>query len=237
MRIIRSVNFQRRTYYNPDHPIVIRKIITAGLGGVVQQMINNGQWGIVSTYNEGNELKDYLRQKGIGFIMMQGAWVDEEIQKFVDESSLLLPCVSERLVQAIASKYEQGFYFFAQNNKYKVKATTDGEIINEGNIRKHFKQFYNMNDKYQFDTSKTKERHWMLDRHIPARSNSLANEIYDQQHEHLLEKVKLKLRIPKSQTAFIAWVKRPKYVVYEGVVRDAPNTPPVRRLAAYLPLG
>lgn len=84
MQIIRSVNFQRRTYYNPDHPIVIRNIITAGLGGVVQQMINNGQWGIVSTHDDGNELKNYLRQKGIGFIMMQGAWVDEELSEYIN---------------------------------------------------------------------------------------------------------------------------------------------------------
>ena len=79
MNIIRSINFKRRTYYNPDHPIVIRKIINAGLGSIVQRMLNNGPWGIISVHSYVDELKDYLRQKGIGFIQMKGAWVDEEV--------------------------------------------------------------------------------------------------------------------------------------------------------------
>ena len=81
---------------------------------MVQQMINTGPWGIVSSRNVGG-LKDYLRGRGIGFIQMEGAWGDEEVGKFIEESSLLLPLVDESLVKAIALKYGHEFYIFARN--------------------------------------------------------------------------------------------------------------------------
>ena len=239
MNIIRTANFKTGYYYNPDHPIVIRKIINAGLGCVVQNMLNSGRWGIVSVHSDCALLQDFLREQYIGFIQMSGVWVDEELDKFISEESLLLPKVNEPFLKAIAAKYSQDAYIFAKNNKYFIKKTESDEVLNEGNVKEHFKQFYHPTDKFQFDTSKIKERHWILDRNIAMRSNLVAEKISKGKNAHVIvDDVKLKLRIPNPSNAFITWKKRLKYIGWEGaMVEEEDNfTPPGSSLSAYLPL-
>ena len=239
MKIIRSVNFITGNYSNPTIPLVWRKIITAGLGQVVQNMLNSGPWGIIYAHNENAELKDFLREQYVGFIQIDGAWVDDEIDEYVNEESLLIPKVDESFIQAIATKYSQDVYFFARKKKFEIKEVETENIIHIANIKKHFKQFYCHGDELQFGNSKATKRQWILDYRIAARSNLIAAEIYDQQNEQRGNDAKLKLQIPKPSNAFIAWKKRPKYVGWEGVmVEEVDNlTPPGRFLVAYLPLS
>jgi hypothetical protein len=237
MKIIRAINFRKKTYSPSDCPPVWRKIIAAGLGGIIQQMINNEQWGIISVHSDRDELKDYLRQKGIGFIQMQGTWVIEKVQKFIPEESLLIPKVAESFVQAIASKYSQDVYIFAQNNKYFIKDTESGKIEIEGNVKEHFKQFQSPRDKFQFDTENIIGQRWIMDKNLQARSKLIAAEM-DEQNSHILRKAKLKLKIPKALYAFIVWKKRPKYVGWEGIMVEDPDSliPPGSPLTAFFPL-
>jgi hypothetical protein len=264
MKIIRTANFKRKTYSNPDNPPAIRKIFAAGLGRVVQHMISDGQWGIVSAHStplnkdvqmsgqgtthpenkqRGAELKDFLREKGIGFIQMSGAWVDEEVEKFIKEESLLLPNVDDAFVQAIAQKYNQDSYIFGQNGKFFLKNTETGNIEKGGNVKDHFRQFSGV-DTPAFGYSETNGRQWILDKKLPSRSNQVVEEIKEpeqneQNEQAIFSKSKLKLRlakVAKSPDALIVWTKRPKYLGWEGIMKDDDETPPGSSLLAFLPL-
>ena len=240
MNIIRAINFRTKTYNNPTIPLVWRKIIAAGLGSIVQKMINNGSWGIIPAHSYVDELKNYLRKRGSGFIMMQGAWVGGELSEYIDENSLLLPLVNEVLLKAIAHKYSEAFYIFAQKKKFQIKDARDGQVIQESAIKKYFKQFYNKNNELQYANSKTKKLQWTFDRNIPSRSNLVADEISKEKNEQVtMGELKLKLRIPNPSYAFITWKKRPKYVGWEGIMAEESDnfTPPGSSLSAYLPLN
>lgn len=259
MKIIRTANFRKQTYSNPDNPPVMRKIFAAGLGRVVQHMLNDGQWGIVSAHStplnkeyqmsgqgtthpenkqSSAELKDFLRQEGIGFIQMSGAWVDEEIEKFITEESLLIPNVTDNFLQKIAQKYNQDSYIFGQQGKYFIKNTQTGKIELGGNVKDHFRQFSGVDNKPEFGYSEIKGRQWMLDKNTPYRAEQLSKEINEQDEEIAISKLKLQVtKIAKSSNAFIAWKKRLKYVGWEGLMRDDDNLPPGSSLAAYLPLN
>ena len=54
--------------------------------------------------------------------------------------------VERKISCFIASKCSQDVYIFARNNKYFIKNTECGKVIQTDHIKKHFKQFYKVDN-------------------------------------------------------------------------------------------
>ena len=247
-------------------PRTVRMILAAGLPRLVQHMIQ-GQFAIISSHstplntqyqtqgkgrihpeNRGrmNQLKDILKEKGIGFIQMQGAWVNEELAQFIEEDSLFIPNVSEETARKIAEVFDQDAYIYGEGGRYWLKDTKTGNVFQEGSTKQHFRSFFD--DEPDFGYSKVKGRRWILDSnqperaqdldvtedtmstpshtvaHRPAGSKTTHNFIREGSHQ-------------KPAWAFQCYPQQVKWATNEGVIKTySTDAPAGHLLAVYLPL-
>ena len=231
---------------------ISRLLLASGLPRVVQHMIGQGRFAIISAHNtpanaeyqvqgkgrvhpENRErmahLKDILKEKGIGFIQMQGAWANDELARFIEEDSLFVPGIDENTARRIAQVFNQDSYIFGENGHYWIKATESGDVYQEGDTKEHFRLF-GEEDEPEFGYSRIKNRDWILDQKQPERMHGLREEILE-------EAPQVMASVSRPWTwAFQCYPKTVKGATNEGIIRvvTKKDAPAGHLLAAYLPL-
>jgi len=152
--------------------------ISSGFPHVIEKMLGNGQWGIVTSessdlngqweeagkgrINPENkvklvELKHLLEAQGFGFTQIQGAWFDEHFNSFIDEDSLFIPNIPESVLQQIARKYSQDAYVYGKDGYYRIVSADGSHVIQQGKVFDHIHQFYKTQPKSGFSEVKGRE--------------------------------------------------------------------------------
>lgn len=130
----------------PGYPRILKRLAAAGLSRVLEHMWK-GPFGIISASRgrdddavRTKELKNLLKQRGYGFIDLQGGYLyeDEGQPKVpVREDSVFLPNISEPELQGLASQFNQESYIFGDKGRWSLK-TQAGEILTEGLVEDTF---------------------------------------------------------------------------------------------------
>jgi hypothetical protein len=112
-----------------------------------------GPFGIISASvaEEGTDnksrtltLKNLLKQRGQGFIDLQGGYLYEEEGKPqvpVREDSVFLPAISEAEVKELATLFDQESYISGDKGFWSLKETASGSVWAEGLVEDTFESF------------------------------------------------------------------------------------------------
>ena len=126
---------------------IAKRLTAAGLSRVLEHMWK-GPFGIISAARGGDDdaertvkLKNLLKQRGQGFIDLQGGYLYEEEGKPkvpVKEASPFLPNISESEIKELASLFEQESYIAGETGHWSLKETKSGATWAEGLVEDTF---------------------------------------------------------------------------------------------------
>ena len=252
-------------------PASLETITAAGFGRLVQH-IRSGPFAIVSAYQDSQklrpeglqynkeqdvQLRDLLRTYGVGFIKIDGAWLNQELNKYLSEDSVLVPGISYNDAQALASLFDQEGFVWGNDGQYGVYETSSGKTYISGRVDEDFRQLSDEQDP-GFGYSEYKGRRWQLDPEQPERADRLRQELEQGKQQYPAEQLpRVASRLKTSQVEgkwkkefatglklaeapghfLFGYVSQPKFLPAHGVWREQHvGVPNGDLLSVYLPL-
>ena len=230
----------RTTDRQPSH--VLRHLHVSRVSGLLHRSILRGSWGVVGTYQtlltEGQrqerhqriaDLKDVLKEYGIGFVQVQGEWIDAVAGALLDEGSIFTPNIEEEAVKAFCDGFGQQGYAVGSGGRYHIRSRS-GAIWQVGDVRDHLRLVCGRKP-----VSKLPERRghqFVLDGNQWQR----AQQLRDQLEGRVVDSAATVQVHWTWKYVFQCFPVAHKWVTNEGILRDS-EVPRGSLLAAYLPLA
>jgi len=182
----------------PGYTRIAKRLTTAGLSRVLDHMWK-GPFGIVSAARGGDDdksrtgkLKNFLKERGYGFIDLQGGYLYEEEGQPkvpVKEASVFIPNISETELQRFAQTFEQESYIFGDRGTWSLKETASGSVWASGLVEDTFEALRNQevgeDYPYMSQLRGNKGQQFRLDPELVHRRKQDQEELSRNQHQRV----------------------------------------------------
>lgn len=225
---------------------ILRRVHAAGLSRVLEHMWK-GPFGIVSAAraeeddkDRTSQLKNLLKQKGQGFIDLQGGYLYEKDGKPkvpVQEASVFLPNISEAEIRELAVQFEQESYIFGEGGNWFLKETKSGAVWAEGMVEDTFEALRQKEVGEDFPyMSQIRGKEGLQFRLDP----DLVNRRRQEQEELMRDQRRVAFRLVKNEPCFYSiagnFRPRPPVCLPDSGIKQSEECPDGALLDCWLPL-